>query len=206
MSIIEQAKTELAAINFDEEGTWVMIDLLERFFDQWDSGGAVSVVAPVLMRLLNGQPLSPLTGADDEWVDPFDNGIMLQNKRCGSVFKDWRNADGTLSIEAGRGELLIHDIDAPKPFAPITFPYDPATRLPSDPVIELETGDPGLPWDAPSNRYYEPVERRAAEIYAGFPHEGPGEKPAWVPGGNSIKQDKARDLARKELDAAGHRA
>lgn len=57
MSIIEQAKSELAAINFGEEDSAVMIGILEKFFDRWDSGGAVHVVAPVLTRLISGQPL-----------------------------------------------------------------------------------------------------------------------------------------------------
>jgi hypothetical protein len=61
-----------------------------------------------------------------------------------------------------------------------------------------------LPWDAASNRAYEPVEKRAAEIYAAFGYDGPGEKPAWHPGGNSLKQDLARMDAREELRAAGH--
>lgn len=60
-------------------------------------------------------------------------------------------------------------------------------------------------WDAPSNRSYEPVESRAAIIYAGFDYDGPGEKPAWAPGGNSLKQDLARMDAREELRRAGHK-
>lgn len=59
-------------------------------------------------------------------------------------------------------------------------------------------------WDAASNRSYEPVEKRAAEIYASFGYDGPGEKPAWVPCGNSLKQDLARYDARQELRQAGH--
>lgn len=54
-------------------------------------------------------------------------------------------------------------------------------------------------WDAHSNRSYEPVEKRAAEIYATFAYEEAGEKPDWQPGGNSSKQDEARQKARNEL-------
>ena len=140
MSIIEHARMELKRINFGDQDSAVMIDILDRFLEQWDSGGAVSEVQPIFVRLLSGQPLSPLTGADDEWHDPIGDGVMLQNVRCSSVFKDWRNADGTLSDEAGRGELLIHDINAANPFAPITFPYDPATRPVAVPVIEVYRG------------------------------------------------------------------
>lgn len=137
MSIIEHAKAELSAINFGEDDSRVMVEILEKFLDQWDSGGAVSVAAPVLQRLIAGKPLSPLTGSDDEWFDPMGDGLMLQNKRCSSVFKDWRNADGTLSMEAGRGELLIHDINSAKPFEPITFPYWPERAEVPSPVVVI---------------------------------------------------------------------
>jgi hypothetical protein len=141
MSIVDQAKAELERINFGAEGTAAMVEILERFFKQWDSGGAVACVAPILMRCISGQPLSPLTGADDEWHDPMGDGLMLQNVRCGSVFKDYRNADGEL---APGGTELIHDIDAPDPRAPITFPYDPTTRAPQMPVYKSLTCAPLL--------------------------------------------------------------
>ena len=137
MSIIENAKTELAAINFGEDDTRVMIEILEKFFEQWDSGGAVHAVAPVLMRCLAGKPLSPITGADDEWLDPMGDGIMLQNKRCGSVFKDWRSEDGHLSETAGQGKLTIHDIDNPGWDG--SFPYWSDRAEVASPVVEFET-------------------------------------------------------------------
>lgn len=136
MSIIEKAKIELAAINFGEEDTKVLIEILEKFFDQWDSGGAVSVVSPVLMRCIAGKPLSPLTGADGEWMDPFGDGIMLQNIRCSSVFKDWRDESGHLSSHAGQGTLSIHDIDNPAWDG--TFPYWTDRAEVSSPVVEIE--------------------------------------------------------------------
>lgn len=135
MSLIEHARAELAAINFGKEDSAVMIGILEKFFDQWESGGAVHAVAPILTRLISGQPLGPLTGADDEWFDPMGDGIMLQNKRCGSVFKDWRTPDGQLAEEAGEGVLTVHDIDNSEWNG--KFPYDPTTRHPSDPVVEM---------------------------------------------------------------------
>lgn len=126
MSIIDQAKHELAAINFGEDDSRVMIEILERFFDQWDSGGAVHCVAPVLMRLIAGKPLAPLSGADDEWViHDFDDDCYAQNKRCGSVFK---RRDGT-----------AYTIDGPTPGRmPITFPYWPEKAEVASPVVEVE--------------------------------------------------------------------
>jgi len=125
MSIVDQAKTELAAINFGEEDSRVMIEILEKFFGQWDSGGAVHAVAPVLMRCIAGKPLAPLTGADDEWVKVADG--VFQNKRCGTVFKDSRFHDGKLA----------YDIDAAEPRAAISFPYWPDRAEVSSPVITI---------------------------------------------------------------------
>lgn len=124
MSIIEQAKIELKAINFGEDDSKVMIDILERFFDQWDSGGAVWAVAPVLQRLIAGKPLSPLTGADDEWNE-VGNGVF-QNRRLSTVFKDPRFAHP-------------YDLDNPKGSRePIEFPYYPARAEVHPPVIEVD--------------------------------------------------------------------
>lgn len=139
MSIIEHAKTELAAINFGAEDSAVMVEILEKFLNQWDSG-AVYAVAPVLQRLIAGQPLGPLTGTEAEWFDPMGDGIMLQNKRCGSVFKDWRQEDGHLSRVAGEGKQITHDLDNPAWDG--TFPYDPTTKLPSSPVVEMHFQSP----------------------------------------------------------------
>lgn len=136
MSIIEQARAELKRINFGDEDAAAMVDILERFFKQWDSGGAVASVVPVLVRCIAGQPLSPLTGADDEWHDPMGDGIMLQNIRCGSVFKDWRDEHGLLSGAAGLGKQWVHDIDDLNWNG--TFPYDPTTRAPAMPIYEID--------------------------------------------------------------------
>lgn len=122
MSIKEQARRELALINFGDEDTAVMLDILDRFFDQWDSGGAVWAVAPVLQRCIAGKPLSPLTGADSEWMEVGEG--MWQNVRCSSVFKD---ATGH-----------AYDIDV-QGRPTITFPYDPEHARVPDPVTVFQT-------------------------------------------------------------------
>lgn len=126
MSIINQAREEMKRINFGDDDSAVMIEILEKFFDQWDSGGAVHAVAPVLQRLIAGKCLSPLTGDDDEWVD--HGGGVFQNKRVGSVFKDPRFHDGKLA----------YDIDnAADPRGAITFPYYPERAEVASPVVEM---------------------------------------------------------------------
>lgn len=130
MSIISQAKAELDRINFGEEDSKVMIDILERFFDQWDSGGAVWAVAPILQRLIAGKCLSPLTGEPDEWNEVGDG--VFQNNRVSTVFKDPRFHDG----------LLAYDLDNPAgPRVAITFPYNPERAEVSSPVVEIDTGE-----------------------------------------------------------------
>lgn len=118
MSLIEHAKAELALINFGDEDSTVMVEILEKFFDQWDSGGAVSVVAPVLQRLIAGKPLGPLTGEASEWMEV--NNRLRQNIRCSTVFKD---------VTTGNA----YNIDTPgRPT--ITFPYWPENADVSPPV------------------------------------------------------------------------
>lgn len=128
MSIIERAKAELDAINFGEEDTAVMIGILKKFFNQWDSGGAVASVAPVLQRLIAGKPLSPLTGADSEWIDrsEMSGRPMWQNMRCGTVFKSGKDGPA----------WDIEVLSQPS----ITFPYWPDRADVRPPVIEFEVG------------------------------------------------------------------
>lgn len=111
MSIIESAKAELARSSFAEEDKAVIIDIMERFFAQWDSGGAVSVMIPVMDRLLRALPLSPLSGEDSEWYDPMGDRQTLQNIRSSNVFK----RDGK-----------AYDIDEPAWDG--SFPYMPAAK------------------------------------------------------------------------------
>jgi hypothetical protein len=70
----------------------------------------------------------------------------------------------------------------------------------------FEQVDRNLPWDHPATRDYEPVEKRAREIYDRFAYDGPPgtTKPSWAPRGNGLKQDEARSIARQELRAADH--
>ena len=126
MSLIEQARDELKRINFGDDDTAAMIDILERFYDQWDSGGAVHAVAPILQRLIAGKCLSPLTGEPDEFVEVTDG--VFQNRRCSTVFrsKDWH--DG----------MHAYDLDNPAGSrTPIAFPYWPERAQVRSPVIEI---------------------------------------------------------------------
>lgn len=133
MSIIETAVAEMNRAGFSKKEKQVLVSIMEQFFDQWDSGGAVSVMIPVLTRLLSGQPLSPLTGEDDEWNDVSEHASqkpMYQNKRCSTVFK---------TVDR-HGNIFVYDIDLPRKagqFQRITFPYLPETKMPQSPLVEV---------------------------------------------------------------------
>lgn len=72
MNLLEWAKKELDLLNKDNDGMQKMmnkniLDILEVFCDQGHSGFSASYLTNILNRLMDWKPLSPLTGADDEW-------------------------------------------------------------------------------------------------------------------------------------------
>jgi hypothetical protein len=125
MSVIAAAEYEMKRAGFEASEIEVMRQILELFFDTWDSGGAVWAMAPVLQKLIAGKPLSPLTGEDDEWF--YHEAGDYQNIRLGTVFKD-------------RVTGVCHDLDNPDGArVPISFPYSPKSIAVSDPVVIIET-------------------------------------------------------------------
>lgn len=124
-SIQELAKVELERAGYTGEDSRVMLEILSMFFKQWNSGGAVWAAAPVLVRLLSGLPLTPLTGEADEWEDmsQYAGRQYWQNVRYSFVFRDGKRTwDASTGLE-------------------VTFPYMPSLSLPDDPVIVVETED-----------------------------------------------------------------
>lgn len=118
MSMVHFAIEEMQRANFDESDIVFVVNFLNEFYDRYDSGGAVWAMTDALNRLIKGQPLTSLTGEDDEWMEVGPS--VFQNRRCGTVFKD----------EEGR----CYDIDTPgRPT--ITFPYDPMTKMVEAPII-----------------------------------------------------------------------
>lgn len=113
------------------------------------------------------------------------------------------NPDGGISFEKignGPGSAYVREpvgtnlLDATQAHAMVRHMLD---GLPSN--------TPPLAWNAGNNRSYEPVETRAKSIFdANLSVDHAGKKWNWVPGGNSTKQDEAREIARRELRAEGH--
>lgn len=96
---INHARRELNALGYKLEGPledgpnkWIMenlFELLEVFDKQGHSGSSAPMVAGMFKKLALFEPLAPLTGKDDEWMEVADN--CWQNIRCSHVFK---GADG----------------------------------------------------------------------------------------------------------------
>lgn len=103
-----------------------LFELVLVFATQEHSGFSASYAISALEKILRFEPLGPLTGEDDEWVEvDFGPDMKWQNKRCGHVFK---NADGTAYDSEAR---IFRDPDgccftSRDSRVEVTFPYTPA--------------------------------------------------------------------------------
>lgn len=115
-----------------------ILKMIEVFADEGHSGFSASYAVSILEKLLKFEPITPLTGNDDEWMDIGHD--TYQNIRCGRVFK--RKGEGAYDIE---GRVFYDEIvdENGKPYksyftcfesrTPVTFPYVPKTEyLPSN--------------------------------------------------------------------------
>lgn len=113
------------------------------FAQEGHSGYSANYAADIISKLLKYEPLCPLTGNDNEWVDVAEQngGPLWQNKRCSHVFKDnvcAYDIDG----------IVFYDIaidDEGKPFksyytgrdsrVTINFPYTPERKYVETPKV-----------------------------------------------------------------------
>lgn len=97
MSLLTYAEQELVRIGMtadsDDEMNKAMRDhiihMVDEFSKEGHSGFSASYALGLLEKLLKWEPLSPLTGEDDEWMFVGDMGDdpVYQNVRCSRVFK-----------------------------------------------------------------------------------------------------------------------
>lgn len=127
-NLVAHARRELALLRsgkpdeMQDEMDRCVLQIIRVFADQGHSGFSASYLTSVVEKLMRFEPIAPLTGADDEWME---TGVgVYQNIRCSHVFKD---ADGT-----------AYDIDGIiwrepsgacftnfESRVPVTFPYAP---------------------------------------------------------------------------------
>lgn len=90
----------------------------------------------IITKLMKGEPLTPLTGEDNEWKQiKTSDGIVYENIRCDHVFKKdgiaW-NQEGIVywkwytDIETGCKMKSFHII--PSSMVNVEFPHTPATE------------------------------------------------------------------------------
>lgn len=106
-----------------------ILDVVELFSNQGHSGFSASYAIGMIQKLLNYEPITPLTGADDEWnrLD-YNDETKYQNKRCSRVFKDSKgqayDIEGKIFSDDG-GKSWYQSIDSR---VYIEFPYRPHTE------------------------------------------------------------------------------
>lgn len=137
MSLLEHARTELQIAGlFDPDSDYggmlgeAVMRLMETFSGEGHSGFSAGMAIGIFEKLARYEPLTPLTGADDEWVEvaeeqlsPTETAPLFQNKRCSRVFKAGGNAwdiDGRIFREPSGICFTSRDSRVP-----VTFPYTP---------------------------------------------------------------------------------
>ena len=106
-----------------------VMNIIKVFGEQEFSGFSAQTASNLVHKLSRFEPITPLTGNDDEWTDVTEiSGFTLyQNKRCARVFREngkaydmdgkvFRDPDGTMWTN---GESRV----------PVTFPYTPTTEI-----------------------------------------------------------------------------
>ena len=102
-----------------------IIEMVELFSAHGHTQDSSRFAISVLTKLLTHRPLTPITGAEDEW-GPLDEDLSQQNKRCSGIFrKDEDNSqayfiDGKVFSDDGGHSWFTNGESA----IDITFPYE----------------------------------------------------------------------------------
>lgn len=128
-SFAEHELRLIGMLGSDDEMNAAMADHILKMVDLFAAEGHSGFSAPyainALNQLLRFEPLTPLTGDDEEWMEVTDG--LYQNKRCSRVFKKdgkaydiegivWRDKDGSSYTNW-------------ESRTPVAFPYTPRTEI-----------------------------------------------------------------------------
>lgn len=128
--LLEHAKKELLRVELDVSEHRHILEIVQVFTNtDYDLFSSARIRA-ILNKLLEGLPLTPLTGEDEEW-DKEDQ-YRYQNKRCRRVFKDIVMGElydiyGTV-FERPDGSCYTNVHSR----VPVVFPYTPKTEYVDD--------------------------------------------------------------------------
>lgn len=140
--LVNYAKRELDIIGMNEGDDMNgamrkhLLHMVEEFHKEGHSGFSANYAIRCLDKLLKYEPLSPLTGEDDEWIeiaeDKLIGGKLWQNNRCYRVFKDENGAydsEGVIFYSwqtDEEGNKYKHHFTNRDSKVAITFPYTPS--------------------------------------------------------------------------------
>ena len=135
---VSHAKREFVAIGYDvpddEEGPnkWMVenvLELLVVFSAQGHSGFSAPYCIDAFKKLASFEPLSPLTGNDDEWGETYTSNdrFIYQNKRCSHVFKEENGKAYDINGKTFRDPDRCYYTDSGSS-VDIEFPYTPKTE------------------------------------------------------------------------------
>lgn len=141
MNLIEFAKNELDIVLNkceDEEGKEMqeminkdILEIVEIFSKQGHSGFSANYAINLITKLLKYEPITPLTGEDNEWqLLDYGDDIKYQNKRCSRVFKDKEgkayDIEGKIFTDNNGRTWFTKGGGGSRTY--ITFPYTPTTK------------------------------------------------------------------------------
>jgi hypothetical protein len=98
-----------------------VMKMIKVFADEGHSGFSAGMAINIFEKVARFEPLTPLTGADDEWMEVGEG--VLQNVRCSHVFKKDSQAydiEGRIFREPDGGCYTSFDSRVN-----VTFPYTP---------------------------------------------------------------------------------
>lgn len=106
-----------------------ILKMVNVFAEEGHSGFSANYAINILQKLLRFEPLSPLTGEDDEWqLCEYSDRETYQNKRLGRVFKEGKDGQaydirGKVFVEPNGASYTSRDSRVY-----IDFPYTPKTE------------------------------------------------------------------------------
>lgn len=153
MGLIQFCSDELDHIGLTEDSPEEMnrairrhvLHMVSEFAKEGHSGMSASYALSILKKLLAYEPLSPLTGNDDEWVNvsSYMDREVYQSKRCSKVFKEGDevyNIEGKVFWEWQKrddGSQYKSYYTNGHSRTPVTFPY----TIPDKPIYEYRYSD-----------------------------------------------------------------
>lgn len=120
---------------FDKDGMYgdmmghAVLKMVREFSEEGHSGLSANVAVNLFQEVAKFKPLTPLTGAKDEWKEI--GNCLWQNKRCGHVFMEldpidgWRHYDSRARVFREPSGACYTSRDSR---VYVTFPYTPTTE------------------------------------------------------------------------------